>query len=160
MSLFQWEEVHNTWQLAQHSQWGLGVLLINTNNFIEHQHQSRVLWDHDRSRQKQNYSVIMSEPDKIWAWSMSQNINDLLAQTTWMIIAYLPMTDLVSLSSFFFYLKFIKISNHRINPIFWQHSIQSELSPLCILLQVTQHKLRSYKSLLTLSCWDALYSLL
>lgn len=61
---------------------------------------------------------------------------------------------------FFFYLKFIKISNHRINPIFWQHSIQSELSPLCILLQVTQHKLRSYKSLLTLSCWDALYSLI
>lgn len=137
MSLFQWEEVPNTWQLAHHSQWGLGVVLINTNNFIEHQHQTRLLWDHDRSRQKQNYSVIMSEHDEIQAWSMSQSIDYLLAQIIWMIIAYLPMTDLVSLSSFFFYLKFIKISNHRINPIFWQHSIQSEFSPPCLLLQVT-----------------------
>lgn len=33
----------DSWELAGHSQLGLGVLLLDTNNFIEHQHQTKQL---------------------------------------------------------------------------------------------------------------------
>lgn len=44
-----------SWQL------GCGVCLLSINKFVEHQRQTRSLCDCDESRQKQEYSIILSE---------------------------------------------------------------------------------------------------
>lgn len=46
---------------AWQSQWGPGVFLWNINNFTECQTQTRSLCDYDRSRQKQDHSITVSE---------------------------------------------------------------------------------------------------
>lgn len=47
--------------LAWPSQLILAILLLNINNFMEYQYQTRSIFDHDRSRHKQDHSLIMSE---------------------------------------------------------------------------------------------------
>lgn len=43
-------------ELTWHSQLSLGVLLLNTNNFIENHHQTRAFYNH---RQKQDHAVFV-----------------------------------------------------------------------------------------------------
>lgn len=64
-------------ELARHRWLGLGiatevswqsqrgsVILLNMNNFTEHQHQTSLLHDHDAPRQKQHSSLAMSKHRK------------------------------------------------------------------------------------------------
>lgn len=69
------------------------------SSLTEHQHQMRELWDHDRSRQKRDYSVITSEQNKTWTLSLSQHAKHPSVQIIWIAVAYLPMTAIVSLYS-------------------------------------------------------------
>ena len=62
LHLKNWKAVPDIWELAWHSQWGLGVLLLNTSNFTEQQHQTRPRGDCDdqsvikfEHRQKQEH---------------------------------------------------------------------------------------------------------
>ena len=54
-------------ELASRSKLGLGVVLWNINDFTENQHQTRLLCDQKRTKQKHGHSVIVSE--------YSQNMN-------------------------------------------------------------------------------------
>lgn len=73
----------DSWELAGHSQLGLGVLLLDTNNFIEHQHQTKQLsWWWVKTKEI-HFFVIKSEirqkrehhPNRKGAKTGSQQMN-------------------------------------------------------------------------------------
>lgn len=79
--------------LAWHSQQSLNVLLLSRNNFTEHQHQTRLLCDHDGSRQKYDHSIIMGEHrqdvNMVRATKMTKHP---LTWLMWVTAASIPVT--------------------------------------------------------------------
>ena len=77
----------------------LCILLLNINNFPEHQHETRPLCDLCDSRQKQDHSVIVCEP--------RQNTNSV--QTTKVTKHFLILAD-INDCYFFIHLKSLSLN--------------------------------------------------
>lgn len=74
-------------------------LLLNINNFTRHQHHTRPFCDHHGSRQRQDPSVIHSEPRQNKNIVHTSQIDQRsLSQPTWVLAAASPITAVPSLN--------------------------------------------------------------
>lgn len=136
-------------ELAGHSKLSLGVLLI-LNNFTEHQFQTKPLCDYDGERQKQDHFIIVFEYRQKHECHPSHKT------------AYIPHLQSLPITAFLhlvFSLRFVKILNHKITLISWQHpNSRLSLIPYTIFhITWPKSKCGKYPVLLSNSlCWDLL----
>lgn len=94
------------------SQLGLGVPLLNINNFIQH-HQTKSLW----TWYIKTISLFCLNTDKTWMLFKTQNTRHLHCRLIWLLPIYqvqlwatLPKP----------WIRFIERFYHKISPAFWQ----------------------------------------
>lgn len=116
-------------ELPRHSQPGLGVLLLSTCDFKQHQHQARP-W-------KQGCSIIMPEHKDRNVVQTAKWPDMSVFCLMWVTTALLSVTAVTVFHSSWYY---FKILHHRLAPASWQHPIQSKALLPSTLPKIAYHE--------------------